>query len=62
MAVSYTQLDVYKRQEQGGVGCAFRVLAGDVGKTLLACLLCRYVCGAELGTLAAAYALSLIHI
>lgn len=42
--------------EQGGVGCAFRVLAGDVGKTLLACLLCRYVCGAELGTLAAAYA------
>lgn len=26
--------------EQGGVGCAFRVLAGDVGKTLLACLLC----------------------
>lgn len=35
--------------EQGGVGCAFRVLAGDVGKTLLACLLCRYVCGAELG-------------
>ena len=33
--------------EQGGVGCAFRVLAGDVGKTLLACLLCRYVCGAR---------------
>ena len=47
---------MYKKQEQGGVGCAFRVLAGDVGKTLLACLLCRYVCGAELGTLATAYA------
>lgn len=42
--------------EQGGVGCAFRVLAGDVGKTLLACLLCRYVSGADLGILAAAYA------
>ena len=24
--------------EQGGVGCAFRVLAGDVGKTLLAAM------------------------
>ena len=28
--------------EQGGVGCAFRVLAGDV-QNALACLLCRYV-------------------
>ena len=50
--------------EQGGVGCAFRVLAGDVGKTLLACLLCRYVCGAGLSlqptpALAASWAMTI---
>ena len=42
--------------EQGGIGCAIQVLAGDVGKTILACLLSRYVYGAELGVLASAYA------